>query len=390
MSTIVTFRAVLKGLPRKEFDRAVARHHADKYCKHFTHWRHLVALVYAQLSSASSLRVLVLGFNSHARHHPALQVGAVQRSTLADANERRSTIVFDEVAAWLIGQVSHKLHREATALISLIDSTSITLKGREFDRWTLPERTRNTQGIKLHLMLDLSTKIPQWYRFSAANVNDVDQAGLVPLRPDTLYVFDKGYCNYNWWQQIDASGAHFVTRFKSNAAVVTQQEQAIPASAEGVVLRDEIVRFKRKRPSGKRINHYEKPLRRITVARPDKAAPLVLATNDLDSPASAIAQHYKERWEIELFFKWIKQHLKIKSFFGRSSNAVRLQLVTALIGYLLVVLYRDTQRMQHTLWECLSMISASLFAPAVSDATLPPARRRRSPDFNFQHLGEAR
>jgi putative transposase len=390
MSTIVTFRAVLKGLPRKEFDRAVSRHHADKYCKRFTHWQHLVALVYAQLSGASSLRVLELSFNSHAQHHESLQTGAIRRTTLADANERRATTVFDEVAGWLISQVSCRLHREAAALIRLLDSTSITLKGREFDRWTLDDRTRNTQGIKLHLMLDLSTKVPQWYSFSAANVNDVDQAQLVPLIPRVLYVFDKGYCNYNWWQQIDAAGAHFVTRFKSNAALVVQQKRMIPTSEQGVVLCDEIVGFKRKRPSGKRINHYGKPLRRITVQRHDKATPLVLATNDIESPASDIAQRYKERWEIELFFKWLKQHLKIKSFFGRSSNAVRLQLVTALIGYLLVVLYRDAQRMKHTLWECLSMISTSLFAPAVSDATLPLSRRRRSSGSDSQQLGEAR
>jgi IS4 transposase len=389
MSKIATFHAVLKGLPRKEFDRAVLRHHADKYCKHFTHWRHLVAMVYAQLSNASSLRVLELSFNSHAQYHGALQASAIRRATLADANERRSTTVFEEVAAWLIGQVSHKLHREASTVISLLDSTSITLAGREFDRWTLADRTRNTQGIKLHLLLDLSTKVPQWYSFSAANVNDVDQALHVPLERGALYVFDKGYCNYNWWRQIDAASAHFVTRFKDNAALVRQEERAIPASMQEFVLRDEIVCFKRKHPGGKRVNHYETPLRRITVHRPDKSTPLVLATNDLHSPASDIAQRYKERWAIELFFKWIKQHLKIKSFFGRSSNAVRLQLVTALISYLLVTLYRQTQRMKHTLWECLSMISASLFAPAVSDASLPP-HRRRSSGLNLQRLGEAR
>lgn len=382
MSKILTFDAVLKGLPRKEFDRAVSRHHADKYCKHFTNWQHLVAMVYAQLSGASSLRVLELSFNSHAQYHSTLRTDAIRRSTLADANERRSTIVFDEVAAWLIGQVSRKLHREAAALIRLLDSTSITLKGREFDRWTVSDRTRNTQGIKLHLLLDLSTKAPQWYSFSAANVNDVDQAALVPLAPNALYVFDKGYCNYNWWQKIDASGAFFVTRFKSNAALVHQEERPIPARVQDLILRDETVSFKCKHPGGRRINRYGKQLRRITVHRADKASPLILATNDLHSPASDIAQRYKERWEIELFFKWIKQHLKVKSFFGRSCNAVHLQLVTALIGYLLVTLYRYAHCMGHTLWECLSMISASLFAPAVSDATLPLTRRRRSSGSN--------
>lgn len=388
MSTILTFGALLKGLPRKEFDRAVHRHRADKYCKHFTCWKHLVALVYAQLSGASSLRTLELSFNSHMQYHGALQAGVVRRTTLADANERRSTVVFSEMAAWLIGQVARKAHREATALTYLLDSTAFTLKGQQFDYWTLADRTRNTQGIKLHVLLDLKSKAPQWYSFSAANVNDVDQATFVPLEAGALYVFDKGYCSYNWWKQIDDAGACFVTRFKSNAAVVPHEELAVPATEQDVVLRDEIVRFKRKRPSGKRINHYDKPLRRVTVHRPDKATALVLATNDLGSPAAEIAQRYKERWEIELFFKWIKQHLKIKSFFGRSSNAVRLQLITALIAYLLLVLYRQAQCMAHTLWESLSMISASLFASAVSDATLPP-RRRKPSDLSLLLIGEA-
>jgi putative transposase len=380
MSTIVTFQALLKGLPRKDFDQSVRRHRADKGCKRFTHWQHLVAMVYAQLSSASSLRVLELGFNSHVHYHNALGAGVVHRSTLADANEKRSTVVFNEVAAWLIGQVAGRLRHEASALISLLDSSSITLKGKEFDHWTLANRTRNTQGIKLHVLLDLATKIPQWYSFSAANVNDVDQARLVPLKRDVVYVFDKGYCDYNWWAQIDGAGAYFVTRFKSNAALVQQEDQCIPADAQSIVLHDEIVCFQRKCPGGRRTNRYEKPLRRITIHRPERSEPLVLATNDLQSSALDIAQRYKERWEIELFFKWLKQHLKIKSFFGRSSNAVRLQLVTALITYLLVALYRHTHQMQHTLWECLSMIRASLFDPAVSDATLPLTRRRASSD----------
>lgn len=387
MSTIITFRAVLKGLPRNIFDQAVARHNADKNCKHFTHWQHLVAMVYAQLSGTSSLRVLELSFNSHARYHGTLQTSAVRRSTLADANGRRPSVVFDEAAAWLIGKVSRKLQQEAAMLMSLLDSTSITLKGREFDHWTLADRTRNTQGIKLHVLLDMATRTPQWYSFSAANVNDVEQTELIPLRRDTLYVFDKGYCDYNWWQRIDTAGAHFVTRFKNNAALIVQCERPVPAEEQNTVLCDEIVRFKRKRPGGKRINHYEQPLRRITVARPDKATPLVLATNDLESTASNIALRYKERWEIELFFKWIKQHLKIKKYFGRNSNAVHIQIVTALISYLLVALYRHTQHIQHTLWECLSMISATLFEPAVNDDTLPKTRRRRSSGPQSAPLG---
>jgi IS4 transposase len=387
MTTITTFQAVLKGLPRKEFDRSVDTHQADRYCKRFKSWPHLAAMVYAQLSGASSLRTIALSFNSHRLRNTQLSDTVVRRSTLADANARRPTAIFDDAADWLIGQVSRKLHQEAAKLMYLLDSTSITLKGRQFDRWTSATRTRNTQGIKLHLLLEKATRIPKWYSLSAANVNDVEQALFVPLQRDVLYVFDKGYCDYNWWHQIDTAGAHFVTRFKNNAALVLQEERPIPPDVQDIVLRDEIVSFKRRHPSGKRVNLYDKPLRRITIHRPGKATPLVLATNDLDSPAADIAQRYKERWEIELFFKWIKQHLKIKEFFGRSVNAVHIQIVTALISYLLVALYRHTQRIQHTLWESLNMISATLFEPAVNDETLPPTRRRRPSDPTSEQLG---
>lgn len=376
MFTITTFQAVLKGISRPVFDQCVDRLRADKYCKHFSHWNHLVAMVYAQLSNASSLRTLELSFNSQSPFHHQLCTGAIHRSTLADANKQRSGVVFDDTAAWLISQMSGKIRREARGLMYLLDSTSITLKGREFDRWTRANRTCHTQGIKLHVLLDAANRIPDWYGFSAANVNDVEQASHVPLQPGALYVFDKGYCDYNWWHRIDSAGAFFVTRFKGNAALLVKEQRPIPAPQWGTILDDEIVRFKRKYPSGKRINHYDKPLRRIVVDRPDKSTPLVLATNDLESSPAEIAQRYKERWGIELFFKWVKQHLKIKQFFGRSPNAVHNQIVTALISYLLIALYKQAHGLIHTLWGCLSLISATLFQPVAIDTASRRTRLR--------------
>lgn len=335
-------------------------------------------MVYAQLSGATSLRVLEVGFNSHARYHGQLRTKAIHRTTLAEASERRSGIVFEETAAWLMSKVSRNVRHEAASLMCLLDSTSITLKGREFDSWTLANRNRNTQGIKLHILLDASSSTPVWHDFSAPNVNDVTKARQVPLQDGALYVFDKGYCDYNWWAQIDAARAHFVTRFKNNAGLVSEMELEIPKDAEGIVLRDEIVHFKRKYPSGKRVNQYDKPLRRVTIERDGNNGPLILATNDLESSALEIGQRYKERWAIELFFKWLKQHLKIKAFFGRSRNAVRIQIVTALIAYLLVTLYRQAHQPNETLWLCLSQITAMLFEPIPPESS-SHKRRRCSP-----------
>jgi IS4 transposase len=366
----------MKGLPRATFDHLVKRRNADKYCKRFRHWDHLIAMLYAQLSGATGLRPLATGFNSHLAHHYHLGTSAIKRATLSDANEKRSDAVFADTAAWLMGKVSKKLRRESQELMYLLDSTSLTLKGHEFDRWTLKNRTNHTQGMKLHVLYDNHAEIPSWYDFSAANVNDIERAKDVPLEKDALYVFDKGYNDYNWWHSIDQAGARFVTRFKNNAGIRVARELDVPVEAQNIVLGDEIVSFNHKRPGGKRINLYHgKHLRRVTVMRPENPKPLVLATNDFNSSALEIAQRYKERWGIELFFKWVKQHLKIKQFLGRSENAVRIQVLTALISYLLVALFRATHSFKQSLWDCLCLVRATLFQrPEVEAST---HRRRR-------------
>jgi IS4 transposase len=361
MYRITTFREILKGLPRGAFDQIVKRHNGDKYSKKFGHWDQLLAMIYAQLSGATGLRPLETAFNNHAAHHYHLGTQPIKRSTLADANSTRKDVVFTETVQMLMQAVSQSLRSETGQLLYLLDSSPNTLKGREFDGWTAANRTRNTQGVKLHVLLDRNAAVPVWHSISAANVNDVEMATQVPLQPAATYVFDKGYCDYNWWQQIDRVGAYFVTRFKRNAAIRTERQQAIPGDAAGTVLEDCIVRFKYKNQSGGRRNTYQNDLRRVTIVRPDKPTPLVLATNDLTSSALEIAQRYKERWDIELFFKWIKQHLKIKSFLGRSENAVRIQLLTALISYLLVAIYKKTHGLKESLWDCLCLVRATLF-----------------------------
>lgn len=375
MTSITTFQELLKGLPRGTFDKLIKKHNADKYCKRFGHWNHLIAMLYAQFSGATGLRPLEYGFNSHVSKHYHLGTSQIRRATLADANERRADTVFNDAVVWLMGQVSRSTRKASEELMFLLDSTSVTLKGREFDRWTSGNQTRNTQGIKLHLLLDAHSEMPAWHRFSPANVNDVSLAREVPLQEKALYVFDKGYCDYNWWHQIDLAGAYFVTRFKRNAAVSVIEDRAIPASDADCVLQDQVVKFKSRHPGGGRINQYDKPLRRVTVQRADKPTPLILATNDLISSAIEIAQRYKERWAIELFFKWIKQHLNIKKFLGRSENAVRIQILTALISYLLVALYKQRNGLKQTLWECLSIVSATLFHR--TDTEISAYRRRR-------------
>lgn len=375
MYRISRFQQIMKLLPRGAFDRVVKTHQADKHSKGFSCWDQLLAMVYAQLAGASSLRVLETGFNSQCTQHYHLGTAPIRRSTLADANGRRKAEVFADIAKLLMSQAQRSLRRESKELLYLLDSTSISLKGPGFDAWTSGNSTRNTQGIKLHVLYAGNDEIPVQHSITAPNINDIAEGRKLTIEPEAIYIFDKGYCDYNWWSKIDEQKAQFVTRFKYNAALTVECTRPISAQDSDTVLKDEIVRFANRHPRGGRKNHYKNSLRRITVARPEHDRPIVLATNDLASPASVIARRYKDRWGVELFFKWIKQHLKIKSFLGRTEKSVRIQILTALITYLLLALYRKAQSYTGSLWILLAEVRATLFQrPAVEAERY---RRRR-------------
>jgi IS4 transposase len=362
-------------------------HQADKHSKGFGCWDQLVAMVYAQLSGASSLRVLEAGFNSQRTHHYHLGTSPIRRSTLADANSKRKTDVFADAARLLMSKAKRQLRREGDALLYLLDSTSITLKGPGFDSWARESRTRNTQGIKLHVLYAGNEAVPVQHSLTPPNVNDIDEGVKLPIESGAVYVFDKGYCDYNWWNRIDAARAIFVTRFKRNASLKVECSVPVPVQDAGIVLCDEIVRFANKHPRGGRKNHYQQALRRVTVARPEHDRPLVLATNDLASPAAVIAQRYKDRWGIELFFKWIKQHLRIKSFLGRSENAVRMQILTALIAYLLLALYRQMHGATGSLWALLAEVRSTLFQRPTVESEMYRRRCQARADFASRQAG---
>jgi len=339
------------------------------------------------MSGASSLRVLETGFNSQHTQHYHLDTSPIKRSTLSDANSKRKTEVFADTAKLLMSSASRSLRRESEELLYLLDSSSISLKGPGFDTWTSGSSTRNTQGIKLHALFAGNEEIPVQHSITAPNVNDIDEGRKLTIEPAAIYVFDKGYCDYNWWYKLNEQKAQFVTRFKRNAALIVERELPIPAKDAAIVLKDEIVRFANKHPRGGRKNHYTTELRRVTIARPDHDQPLLLATNDLASPALVIARRYKDRWGIELFFKWIKQHLKIKSFLGRSENAVRIQILTALITYLLLAIYRKAQNYGGSLWILLAEVRATLFQRPAVEAERYRRRRNDMAEFAARQAG---
>jgi len=376
MFRICRFGLLMKGLPRGMFDRIVSELGADKYSKGFRCWDQLVAMLYAQWAGATSLRDVVVGFNSQELHHYHLGTREVRRSTLADANSQRNVAVFARTAEALMGLAHRQLRQEGRELLYLLDSSSLTLSGPGFDAWTKGNRTRNTQGLKLHVLYEAREQIPCRHSITAPNVNDVAEGMKLPIEKDAIYVFDKGYYHYGWWADINARGARFVTRFKHNAGLTALESLPIAAEAVGTILEDQVVQFRHKNPGGHR-NNYTQSLRRVVVARPDHPTPLVLATNDMDASALTIARRYKDRWQIELFFKWIKQHLKIKRFLGQSENAVHTQILTALIAYLLLALYKQANGLTQSLWSLLAEFRPTLFQRPETDAAVLARRRRQ-------------
>jgi putative transposase len=387
MFRISRFHQLMKALPRESFEKMVERHQADKHSKGFSCWQHLVAMVYAQISGAQGLRQTEAGFNSAVAHHYHLGCNEIHRSTLSQANGKRKIEIFADTLRLLMGQVDRTLRQDCEQMLYLLDSTSITLKGKGFDEWTAQTRNRNTQGMKVHVLFNAHEQTPAQISMSAANVNDIDEGKKLEIESGALYVFDKGYCDYAWWHAIAQNKAQFVTRFKYNAALVVERALPIDNAVAGTVLSDEIVRFKHKQPRGKKRNPYEAPLRRITIARPDKDRPLVLATNDLVSPALTIGQRYKDRWQIELFFKWVKQHLNIKRFIGRSENAVRIQILTALIAYLLLALYKRAHGLNASLWGILGELRATLFTRPHIEVMRYRRRREEQAEFALRQPG---
>jgi IS4 transposase len=381
MFRINRFAELLKQMPRGVFDREVAAQGGNHYRKSFDCWQQLVTMTYAQLSGASSLRVLESGFNAQSAHHYHLGCKAVKRSTLADMNAKGSVPIFAKVADTLMQRVPGALRKEVKPLVRLLDSSSITLKGPGFDSWTKESRTRHTQGMKLHVLLGLNEQAPLSQALTAPNVNDIEHARTLPIEKGVVYVFDRGYCDYRWWWHIEQSKSRFVTRFKCNANLLVLATRSIAQAAKGTILKDQIVKLNNRNPGAGRHNPYTKSLRRIAVAR-DNAPPMILATNDLKSSALQIAERYRARWQIELFFKWIKQHLKIKRFLGRSESAVRIQILTALIAYLLLALHARANGIKTSLWLLLSELRSTLFQRI--DTELHRHRRWRLQKTFFQ------
>jgi hypothetical protein len=372
----------LEPLDRRVLARAVAAHEGNRGVGEgpgaWTCQRHLKALLFAQVAGLDSLREVeqALAARPEALYHLGLRLP--KRSTLSDASAARPAAVFRDLACGLIAIMTRGLRREGSAMIELIDASPIPLRDARF---TWPQADARVRGLKLFVQYDAGARYPTCFDLTSPKTSDAALARSLPLLAGATYVFDKGFTDYAWWQSIVEAGAVFVTRLKSNAR---RREQA-PASRppRAPILADTLLKIGHKKPRGGADNPlYDTLLREVVVEREAGREPLRLITNDLDRPAAEIAALYRQRWQIELFFKWIKQNLRIKSFLGRSENAVKIQLYVAIIAFLLLKILKNAQASTHkgSLKDLMARLKVALLDPIdLTDRTKPPPTSRRAP-----------
>jgi IS4 transposase len=330
------FRDLLKLVPWRRFEELVEKHDADARVRRLSTKGQFLALLYGQLSGASSLREIVTGLSSHAARLYHLGGSPVRRSTFSDANAVRPAAMFAELLESLMKQAHRGLRRKLAETTYLIDATSVRLSERSAD-WA--QFSAGVCGAKMHVIYDADADRPIYAAISAANVNDIIAARQMPIEPGATYVFDLGYYDYAWWAALDAAGCRIVTRFKSNTPLHVVEE--LPLVEDSNILSDR-VGFLPPRQAKSRRNPMHDAVREVRITT-ETGKVLRILSNDLDASAEEIAALYHRRWAIELFFRWAKQTLKITRFVGTSENAVRIQIAVALIAFLLLRLAQAAQ-----------------------------------------------
>ena len=326
------FSQILKFFPRTVFQAAVQQYQAEKHAKGMTCWSQFIALLFCHLGGARSLREITNGLAASEGKLRHLGVAiAPTRSTLAYANEHRPwqlyRTVFEELVRLCQVEAKDKKRkfRFRHPLLTL-DATVIPVCVSMFE-WAKYVKTKG--AVKMHLVLDNSTLLPQYAVITEGNTADIKAAKKMEFRAGAMLVFDRGYEDHEWWRKLTTDGVNFVSRLKDSTSYVILEER--PASPDANVLRDEVIIL-----AGEKDPNQAMRLRRIEVWLEDKKDTLVFVTNHRKLAATAIAAIYKDRWQIELFFKAIKQSLRIKTFIGTSENAVQIQIWTALIAMVLV------------------------------------------------------
>jgi len=344
-------------LPRYEFQRIVNKYSGDYRAKHFKCWDQLGCMIFAHIRQERSLRDIDIAINAHASKLYHIGIQQCPKSTLADANEQRDYRIFEEFAKAMMQRARREYANTELAIdvnnaVYALDASIIDLTLSLYP-WA---KFRKAKGaIKLHTMIDLRGDIPAFLTITDGKVHDVKAAPQVPIEADGIYVVDRGYVDFSWLWHIHQSKAFFVTRLKTSIKWTRVISHPVDKSL-GLRSDQEILL------SSKRLKVlYPIRLRRISFRDENRKRSLIFLTNNFDLPAETIAALYKARWEIELFFKWIKQYLRVKTFYGTSANAVKTQIWVAMIVYLLLAILKERYRLKQNLSQLLHFLEVNLF-----------------------------
>lgn len=348
------FAQVIEFLNENKFRRIVSKYNGNRYVKSYTVWNQLLTLIFGQLSRSSSLRDCVIVLQAHSDKLYHLGIGKnVTRSNLAKANEQRDYRIFEEFAYYMIAEARRKRANDTLGFdgyVYAFDSTTIDLCLSLFE-WAKFRKKKG--GIKEHTLFDVEAGVPTFVCITEARVNDINAMDEIPYEVGSFYIFDRGYNDYSRLYAIHKIGATFIVRAKKN---VLYKRLSWKRRLEYNVLSDSKIRF---------IGYYKKddypePLRLIKYWDEENQREFTFLTNNFDLTALQVADLYHQRWQIELFFKWLKQHLKIKHFYGTSRNAVKIQVYIAIITFCLVAIIQHDMQLELTTYEILHILSVSL------------------------------
>ena len=349
------FSQLTSFLDRNHFNYLVRKYGGDKYVKHLTCWNQLLALMFGQLCNRESLRDVIVALEAHRSKcfHLGLGRKPIAKTTLATANQNRDYRIFEEFAFYMMTQAREKRATDIFKLggkVYAFDSTTIPLCLSVF--WWAKFRKKKG-GIKAHVLYDLETQVPAFYHITTASVNDSKAMQEIPYETDAYYIFDRGYNNFKELYRILRMESFFVVRAKSNLQYkCVRWQRRLPKN----ILTDAEIEL----TVCKSRKDYPENLRLVRYYDEEQDREFMFLTNAMDLTAQQVADLYKNRWQIELFFKWLKQHLKIKKFWGTTENAVRIQISAAITAYCLVAILQHDMQLKRSTYEVLQILSMSL------------------------------
>ena len=348
------FVHLVSFLDRNHFNYLVRKYGGDKYVKFFSCWNQLLTLMFGQLSNRESLRDLIVAINAHQKKSYHLGIGKhVTKSNLAKANQNRDYRIFEDFAYFLVDEAKRKRAADIFKLggnVYAFDSTTIDLCLNVF--WWAKFR-KHKGGIKMHTLYDIETQIPTFFHITSAKVNDINAMDVIPYEIGSYYVFDRGYNDFKRLYRIKTLDSFFVVRSKKNLQYkCVKWRRRLPKN----ILSDAEIELTGFYPH----HNYPETLRLVRFWDEELNREFTYLTNAKHLTALQVANLYKNRWQVELFFKWLKQHLKIKKFWGTTENAVRIQIYAAISAYCLVAIVQHDMRLERSTYEVLQILSISL------------------------------